>query len=78
VGLTAAEFKKSELEALAAIGIKPAFAFGNTPSDAEAYAHAGVDAARRFFYRLDGTYAGRRVDAYSDLLPEFLALGPAR
>jgi phosphatidate phosphatase PAH1 len=78
VGVTAAEFKKSELAALAAIGLKPTFAFGNTPSDAAAYAHAGVEPARCFFYRLEGTYAGRRVDSYRDLLPELSALGPAR
>ncbi len=76
MGASAADFKKGELGALAALGLKPSFAFGNMPSDSDAYAEAGVDEQRRIFYRIDGSYRGRRIDSYEELLEPFRALPP--
>jgi phosphatidate phosphatase PAH1 len=74
MGASAAEFKKEELRMLAALGLKPTFGFGNMPSDSDAYALAGIDPSRRFFYRIAGTYEGRRIESYEELHEGFRAL----
>lgn len=74
MGASAAAFKKTELAALTALGLEPRFGFGNMPSDSEAYEAAGIDESRRIFYRIDGTYKGRRIESYDDLRAEFSVL----
>ena len=77
VGASAAAFKKGELAALAALGLKPSFGFGTMPSDSDAYDAAGIDESRRIFYRIDGAYKGRRIESYDDLRADFAALPDA-
>ncbi|CAN5225015.1 hypothetical protein BH09MYX1_BH09MYX1_36690 [soil metagenome] len=74
MGASAAAFKKLELERLAAIGLVPTFGFGNRPSDSDAYEAAGIDETRRIFYRIDGSYKGRRIESYDELRSDFTAL----
>lgn len=74
-GTPAAIFKEGELDLVKGRGLAPTFAFGNQKSDAEAYDYARIDRSRRFFYGFDDAqYGGRRVDAYTDLVPEMQAL----
>jgi phosphatidate phosphatase PAH1 len=71
LGEAAAAFKRDELAALAGKGLRIAWAFGNTPSDAAAYARFVAGAGRRILYRYtDMLYGGRRVDDYRALLAE--------
>ena len=79
LGAAATEFKMRELQRLAQRGLRPAFAFGNTDSDADAYAKAAVTPAdKRLFVRFtDEAHGGRRVDSFNELLPELQALNPA-
>lgn len=78
-GAEAQQFKTAELAALAAKGMIPAWAFGNTDSDAGAFETAGVEPPehRIMFQFTDATHGCRRIEAYGDLLPEIGALGPA-
>jgi phosphatidate phosphatase PAH1 len=78
VGAAAADFKTSELRALAERGLSPAYAFGNTESDAQAYDSAGIEPAdHRVFYRFDDPIGGgRRIDSYADVAAE-LASAPS-
>jgi len=58
-GAAARRFKAAELRALDTTFEQPAdWAFGNMPSDAEAYAGAGIPDERRMFYRLQGDARG--------------------
>ena len=77
-GSAAVTYKNGELAALAARGLVPAYGIGNTDSDAEAYATAGIqpDTARIFFQFTD-SFGGRRIESYTELLDEFGALPPA-
>lgn len=69
-GEHAAAFKRGELEHLAAT-FEVAWAFGNMPSDAAAYATVVKDPKHRVLYRFsDQTYGCRRIDAYSELTAE--------
>ncbi|MFO0761947.1 MAG: phosphatidylinositol transfer protein [Byssovorax sp.] len=72
-GDAAAAFKTGELAAIAARGLIPTYAVGNTASDATAYDNAGVSPlSDRIFYQFtDSVYGGRRIEAYSELLGEF-------
>ncbi|MGK4005516.1 phosphatidylinositol transfer protein [Sorangium sp. So ce1036] len=73
----AVEYKTAELaHLLDEKGLLPAWAFGNTATDAEAYDNAGVTPlARRVFYRFDDrAHGGRRIDTYAELLAEIDAL----
>jgi len=74
LGDAAVEFKSGQLEALAERGLMPAFAFGNTDSDSEAYESAGIDLERRFFVQFDDPRGGRRIEDYTELLEEFGSL----
>lgn len=74
MGASAAAFKKTELESLKAMGLQPTFGFGNMPSDSDAYDAAGIEESRRIFYRIDGSYKGRRIESYEDLRTELSAL----
>jgi phosphatidate phosphatase PAH1 len=75
-GAPAATFKTDELALVASKGMVPAWAIGNTATDAEAYDNAGVmPIDQRVFYQFDDTvYGGRRIEAYSELLAEVNAL----
>ncbi len=60
---------------LAAKGLVPSFAFGNTDSDAEAYKNAGVEEVTRFFYQFDpSAYGGTQIQSYTELLGELEGL----
>lgn len=76
-GAEAVTYKTGELEALAARGLVPAWVFGNTDSDAEAYDNAGImPLDHRIFFQFDDPFGGRRIESYQDLVPEFAALDP--
>lgn len=74
LGSAAVEYKSEQLAILASRGLVPAFAFGNTDSDSEAYEAAGIDLDRRFFVEFDDPLGGRRIEDYTELLEEFEAL----
>jgi hypothetical protein len=78
LGSDASGFKTDELAMLAAKGMVPEYAFGNTETDAAAYEAGGVDPLdHRVFFQFDDTvYGGRRIESYNDLLSEFEALPP--
>lgn len=66
----AARFKRAALERLAQ-RVRIAWAFGNMPSDAEAYAPLVPNPQRRILYRQDdATHGARRIDSYAELLGE--------
>jgi hypothetical protein len=77
-GDTAVGYKSDELAAIAARGLVPSWAFGNTASDAEAFAGANVplDEHRIMFQFTDADFGSRRIEAYSELLPEITAAEP--
>ncbi len=74
LGGAAVEYKSDQLARLADRGLVPAFAFGNTDSDSEAYEAAGIELDRRFFVEFDDPLGGRRIEDYTELLEEFEAL----
>ncbi|WP_437681366.1 lipin/Ned1/Smp2 family protein [Sorangium sp. So ce131] len=76
LGESAAEYKTEELLQLRDRGMLPAWAFGNTATDAEAYNNAGVlPLGQRVFYQfLDDVFGGRRIDDYGELMQELEAL----
>jgi hypothetical protein len=76
LGAAATSFKTAEIAALQGKGLRPAYAFGNTDSDAEAYANRMVEpAANRVFYRYaDMKFGGRRIDDWGSLEAEIRAL----
>ncbi|MGH1342119.1 MAG: LNS2 domain-containing protein [Nannocystales bacterium] len=71
LGDDAVAYKSGQLAALADRGLVPAFAFGNTDSDSEAYESAGIELDRRFFVQFDDPLGGRRIEDYTELLSEF-------
>ena len=73
LGDAAASFKTAELADLAAKGARVAYAFGNTESDADAYATV-AGAERIFFQFSDDEHGGRRIESYAELLDEVRAL----
>lgn len=78
-GASAATFKTQELSDIAARGLVPSWAFGNTDSDAEAFSNAGISPAehRVMFQYDDPTYGSRTIQSYTELLPELGALPDA-
>ena len=74
LGDAAVEYKSEQLAILAERGLVPAFAFGNTDSDSEAYEAAGIELDRRFFVEFDDPLGGRRIEDYTGLVEEFEAL----
>lgn len=78
LGSSAADFKTGELNVMNSRGLTPQWAFGNTDTDAQAYADTGIQpAAHRVFMQFtDTVYGGRRIEAYTELLSEFSALAP--
>ena len=77
IGSAAARFKSETLaRILTARGFVAAYAFGDTGSDAQAYASANVQ--HRLFYRyLDQAHGGRRFDSYRPLVAD-LGAAPLR
>jgi hypothetical protein len=75
-GDSAGAFKSNELARVALKGMTPAFGFGNTASDADAYQNAHISPLNeRFFYQFDDAeHGGRRIESYTDLLDQFEAL----
>lgn len=77
LGDTAVTYKTAELAALAGRGLVPAYVFGNTDSDAEAYDNAGIEPLQnRVFFQYEDAFGGRTIESYEDLVPEFEALDP--
>ncbi len=76
LGSAAAAYKKTELARIASV-VRIRWAFGNTPSDADAYAALLPDASRRVLYRYeDVTFGGRRIEAYDELASEVASASP--
>ncbi|MFT3775984.1 MAG: phosphatidylinositol transfer protein [Minicystis sp.] len=75
-GSAAATYKTDEMALLATKGLLPAWAFGNTATDAEAYENGMImPVDHRIFYQFDDTmFGGRRIESYTDLLAEVSAL----
>lgn len=73
VGSGAAEFKQGEMKMLADKGLVPAFGFGNKGSDSDAYAPIPIE-KHRIFYKIDDAFTGRKIESYTELVPEFVQL----
>ncbi|HMI89287.1 MAG TPA: hypothetical protein VK550_34655 [Polyangiaceae bacterium] len=75
-GPAATTFKTDELALMAQKMLKPTYVIGNTNTDADAYNNAAILplANRIYFQYTDTAWNGRRIEAYSALLPEFSAL----
>ncbi|MCA9631219.1 MAG: phosphatidylinositol transfer protein [Myxococcales bacterium] len=74
-GNAAVDYKLAELDATYAKGFPVFYAFGNTASDAEAFASAGVADGQRLTYQFtDSSFGCTRFDDYSALVPTLSAL----
>lgn len=75
-GSAAATFKTGEMTMLAGKGLVPAWGFGNTASDADAYENAMIQPIdHRVFYQFDDmAHGGRRIESYTQLLDELTML----
>lgn len=75
-GPAATTFKTDELMMLQNKMLKPTYVIGNTNTDADAYNNAAIMplANRIYFQYTDTAWNGRRIEAYSVLVPEFSAL----
>jgi hypothetical protein len=71
-GDAAITYKTNELAAIAARGLVPSWAFGNSETDAAAFFNAGIgpDPQRVFYQFEDTAHGGRTVQSYAALLPE--------
>jgi hypothetical protein len=68
-------FKTDELAMMAQKMLKPTYVIGNTNTDADAYNSANIQPlANRIYFQYTDTWMGRRIEAYSVLVPEFSAL----
>jgi phosphatidate phosphatase PAH1 len=72
-GASAAAFKTDELAMLAAKGLVPQFGFGNHGSDSDAYVSIPQQ-DHRIFFQIADPFVGRRIESYTELLPDFAAL----
>ncbi|MBK7584185.1 MAG: phosphatidylinositol transfer protein [Myxococcales bacterium] len=72
-GGAAYAFKKAEFDEFLGRGFVAAYAFGNTASDADAFFMSNIQPSnhRIFFQFTDAAHAGRRIEAYTELLGEF-------
>lgn len=74
-GDPAGAFKTTELAELALKSIVPAYGFGNTASDADAYDNAHIPVDARYFYQfVDAKHSGHEIMSYTELLTAFEAL----
>lgn len=70
LGPFATLFKSDALRRLQSHGHKIDWAFGNQPSDAEAYEAAKITPLdHRVFLRVTDNHGGRRIEAYSEIVP---------
>lgn len=71
IGEKAVQFKVGELAMLKEkLGIIPSYAFGNKPSDVKAFADAGVDKSKSWYYKISGDTTGAQAHSdYSALIP---------
>jgi hypothetical protein len=70
----AAAFKSAELALLESHGHVIKWAFGNQPSDTDAYDAAQINPVdQRVFLRVSDPHGGRRIEAYSEILPAVTA-----
>jgi len=78
LGSSAADYKTGELNVMNSRGLTPHWAFGNTETDAQAYHDTGIQPAdhRVFVQFTDSVYGGRRIEAYTELVPELSAIAP--
>lgn len=77
MGTAAVDYKTAEFAALADRGLVPAWVFGNTDSDGEAYENAGImPLSQRVFFQHEDAFGGRTIESYLDLLPELSELPP--
>lgn len=76
LGGSAVKYKTGELKMLADRGLVPSWAFGNKESDAEAYHNGNLQPLnQRVFHQFtDSKFGGRRIETYTELLGEFVAL----
>lgn len=70
----AATFKTAELAAIEAHGLPVEWAFGNRASDGTAYQAAKIPLAQRVFLQETDVFGGKRIEAYSEMLPIVSAL----
>lgn len=70
VGATAATYKTDELALLKKKGLVVTYGFGNRTSDADAYGTVVANPDDRILYQLDEPFTGRRIQSYTELLPE--------
>jgi hypothetical protein len=71
LGDAAIEQKTAELAAFAERGLVPAWVFGNTSSDADAYDNAGIQPVeQRVFLAYDDAHGGRRIESWQDIVAE--------
>jgi hypothetical protein len=75
-GADATTYKTNELSALATKGLHPAFGFGNSDVEAQAY-HSDTIQNTIFVRYTDSAFNARRIEAYSELLSELDGLVPA-
>ncbi|MCC6522293.1 MAG: phosphatidylinositol transfer protein [Polyangiaceae bacterium] len=77
LGNAAETYKTDELARVLARGLALRYAFGNTATDAAAYANSGVSPLdHRVFFQFDDPQGGRRIESYAELLGELAALPP--
>ncbi len=71
VGEAAAQFKVDEIAMLKEkVGLVPAYAFGNKPSDVKAFADAGIAKDHSWFYKIQGDTTGAQAHSdYRGLIP---------
>jgi len=75
LGGFATTFKASELALLAGHGHSIQWAFANQPSDTDAFETAKINPLdHRVFLRQDDPHGGRRIEAYSEIIPTISAL----
>jgi hypothetical protein len=75
LGAFASTFKANELALLQGHGHTIQWAFANQPSDTDAFETAKINPLdHRVFLRQDDPHGGRRIEAYSEILPTITAL----
>ena len=73
-GAAATTYKSATLERLVTHGLHIGWAFGNTDTDAAAYQNAKIlPLTQRVFYQLTDANGGRRIESYTQVLPDVLA-----
>jgi hypothetical protein len=74
IGNAARDFKSGELELLKGHGMSIGWAFGNQPSDTDAYQAANImPVDHRVFLNLADPNGGRQIASFNDLLPTVTA-----